>query len=193
MGFASHAHTDSIQPKREHVVIPGRVQQRRNVRRSRRGTVKFADKVVFKYHPEDHIKRNETKQTLADDSWSRVHKKAQVARIGEFINLEILPAVLYITVRRSVQPAALRIIVTRIFEHIKNVPTRILLKRGKSGRYLYKQWLSAKELAKLSLEELYAKFEAATLKRKRGISVIVRQRIARGRLQKLWERKHSLL
>jgi hypothetical protein len=156
--------------------------------------VQFLEQVHFRYHPEDHRQEVARKKAVANDDWTKVHARSQAAQIGEYISLSILPAVLYITIRKGVQLTALRIIVKRIVEHAAGRPTRILLKKSiRTGKYTYKPWLSSTELETMGEDGMFARFMKATNNRRRGISIIVRQNIARGRLQSLWEQKHTLL
>ena len=190
-------YTGMVQEKRTHTIIPGNVRRLHVSRRSKlsdRGRVRFQDRVKFRYHPETHRQEMARKKSVKNDDWSKIHQRAQQAQIGEYISLSILPAVLFINIRKAVQITALQIIVKRIVEHATGVPTRILLKKSiRTGKYTYKPWISSKELDRMGESGLFSRFISATNNRRRGISIIVRQNIARGKLQRLFERTHSLL
>jgi hypothetical protein len=173
--------------------VPVRASRRRS-RLSDRGKVSFHENLRFAFHPERRQQEVARQKAANSDTWAAAHRNAQVAQIGEFINLEILPAVLYINIRRSVQVAALKIIAKRIMEHARGRDTRLLLKKSlRTGKYQYKGWVGTKELARMTKENLFTRLLTATNQRRRGVSIIVRQKIARGRLHDLWNKKHSLL
>ena len=148
---------------------------------------------VLDYHPETIHAKRKHQIFQQNDEFSRIHTHAEQAMIGEYINLQIAPAVLYITIRKGVQESAIRILVRQIYNHIQTGVSRILVKHTKKGNFIYKQWLSSKLLKSISEIELYKRFIDITNAGKRTVTVIIRQNIAKGNIQQLWSQNHSLL
>ena len=186
-------HTGRIEAKYNFSV--NRVQLRPVVRsRGSHRRVQFQEHVRLKYHPETHLKQRAMTMAHQYDDFRRVHEHAQQAQVGEYISLNILPAMLYITIRKGVQIEALRILCRQIASHCQGQRTRILLKRSpKSKKFSYREWLSAKQMAKLDEKGLLVHFLNKSADRQKTLQLIVRQNIAQGKIQELWSEKHSLL
>ena len=186
----------------------GRLQQIRNfstvvrpiplrpIRRQRRGRgrVKFHEEARLRYHPESHMKKKAIEVAKQYDDFRRVAEHAQQAQVGEYISLNILPAMLYITIRKNVQISALKILCRQLIKHFQGASTRILLKQSlRTGKFSYQVWLASSVVEQLDENSLLMRFLNASNSRKKTLQIIVRQNIARGKIQELWDQKHSLL
>jgi len=101
---------------------------------------------------------------------------------------------LYITIRKNVQISALKILCRQLIKHFQGASTRILLKQSlRTGKFSYQVWLASRVVEQLDENSLLMRFLNASNSRKKTLQIIVRQNIARGKIQELWDQKHSLL
>jgi hypothetical protein len=177
------------------VVRPIPLRPLRRQRRGRgRGRVQFHEEARLKYHPESHMKKKAIEVAKQYDDFRRVHEHSQQAQVGEYISLNILPAMLYITIRKNVQTSALKILCRQLIRHFQGASTRILLKHSiRTGKFSYRVWLPSSIVEQLDENSLLMRFLNASNDRKKTLQIIVRQNIARGKIQELWDQKHSLL
>ena len=163
-------------------------------RRRERGRVRFEEHVRLHFHPDTHLRKQELEKSKQYDDFARVHERGQQARLGEYISMNILPAMLYITIRKSVQIEALRILCQRLIQHARGAATKIMLKHNpKSGKFSYRNWISTSVMAHLEVDGLLRKFLNVSNDRRKTLQILVRQNIAKGQIQQLWESRHSLL
>ena len=188
-------HLNRIQPVLNYGF--NRLEEKRHYRFSRRGRStqpRFQEQVRLQYHPETHLKKRALQASKQYDDFRRVHERSQQTQVGEYISLNILPAMLYITIRKGVQIAALKILCERLATHCQGQPTRILLKHSpKSGKFTYTPWLSSKVLETLDAHGLFVRFINRSKDRTKTLQIIVRQNIATGKIQELWDSKRTLL
>ena len=188
-------HLNRIQPVLNYGY--NRLEEKKHYRFSRRGRStqpRFQEHVRLQYHPETHLRKRALQASKQYDDFRRVHERSQQTQVGEYISLNILPAMLYITIRKGVQIAALKILCERLAAHCQGQPTRILLKHSpKSGKFTYTPWLSAKVLESLDAHGLLVRFINRSKDRTKTLQIIVRQNIATGKIQELWESKRTLL
>ena len=105
-----------------------------------------------------------------------------------------MPKMLHIQIFSGITEKAMQILADRLHSHIQTGKTKIVIKRHvKSGRYIYSTWLSIKELEHMSKEALLLRLQKLTNNGSKKVHLIVRQNLAHGFIQDLWERKHSLL
>jgi hypothetical protein len=188
-------HLQKLEPTHDFVVSVSRpVRRLRSRGRGRSSRVRFHEDVQMKYHPENHMRKKALEVSKQYDDFRRVHEHSEQAQVGEYISLNILPAMLYITIRKNVQMTALKIISKQLVKHFRGESTRVLLKHSpKTGKFSYKTWLTSDTVSKLDESGLLARFLNATKDGKKTIQIIVRQNIAKGKIQELWTQKHSLL
>lgn len=163
-------------------------------RRRERGRVRFEEHVRLHFHPDTHLRKQELEKSKQYDDFARVHERGQQARLGEYISMNILPAMLYITIRKSVQIEALRILCQRLIQHARGAATKIMLKHSpKSGKFSYRNWISTSIMAHLEVDGLLRKFLNVSNDRRKTLQILVRQNIAKGQIHQLWESRHSFL
>ena len=188
-------HLNRIQPVLNYGY--NRLEEKKHYRFSRRGRSaqpRFQEQVRLQYHPETHLRKRALQASKQYDDFRRVHERSQQTQVGEYISLNILPAMLYITIRKGVQIAALKILCERLATHCQGQPTRILLKHSpKSGKFTYTPWLSSKVLESLDAHGLFVRFINRSKDRTKTLQIIVRQNIATGKIQQLWDSKRTLL
>ena len=188
-------HLNRIQPVLNYGY--NRLEEKKHYRFSRRGRStqpRFQEQVRLQYHPETHLRKRALQASKQYDDFRRVHERSQQTQVGEYISLNILPAMLYITIRKGVQIAALKILCERLAVHCQGQPTRILLKHSpKSGKFTYTPWLSSKVLESLDAHGLFVRFINRSKDRTKTLQIIVRQNIANGKIQELWENRKTLL
>ena len=141
-----------------------------------------------KLDEESTLSRLEKEQPLG-----HISSNAESASVGDYITLKLLPAILYIHVKKRVQRDALRILARQLVLHISRSPTRILLQRKQTGKFGYRVWLGSTALRVMSEEALYQKLLTVTHEGKKSVTLVVRQNIRKGNIHRLWERDHSLL
>jgi ribosomal protein S10 len=184
--FKFNDHLNRIEPtyRREHIL--------RNVRV--RGKLKREEVHRLRTHPlqdsyNDSKRAFEQKDPLASSS-----KYAEAASIGEYIKLELMPAVIYIKILKHVQIPALRILARQLFAHCQRGETRVHLKQSRrTGKFNYGVWLKAKQLREMSEEEFYQRLMGITKNGKKTVTLMVKQNIQKGSIHLLWENQHSLL
>jgi hypothetical protein len=184
--FKFNDHLNRIEPtyRREHII--------RNVRV--RGKLKREEIHRLRTHPLQDSYEDSKRAFEQKDPFSSSSKYAEAASIGEYIKLELMPAVIYIKILKHVQIPALRILARQLFAHCQRGETRIHLKQSRrTGKFNYGLWLSAKRLHTMSEEEFYQKLMGITKNGKRTVTLMVRQNIQKGSIHLLWENNHSLL
>jgi hypothetical protein len=145
------------------------------------------------YHPESARQAQELREKVHSDDWARINKNAEVAQVGDRIKLDLLPAILYITIFKNVQIGALKILCERLHEHISVADTIIQKRKIKKGKTEYVPWLSAVEIKGLTKDALYLKMIGLTENRTKTVRILVKQRVVRGAIHELWRRRYSLL
>ena len=141
-----------------------------------------------------HQVLEEQRMAKADSEVLGHVRNAQSADIGEYISLKLLPAVIYITIRKGVQLTALQILARQILEHSRTDATRILLQhKPKTGRFAYHTWLTSRTMKDMDETALYNKILTITKQGKRTQTLVIRQNIRRGRIHDLWNTNFSLL
>lgn len=118
---------------------------------------------------------------------------SQAATIGEHISLKLLPAVIYLTIHKSVEMYALQILAKQLIRHANQAPTRILLKFNKHGKYSYNTWISTKVMSELDDQQLFEKLKQITSEGRVAKTLVIKQKIRKGFIHELWEQQHSLL
>jgi exopolysaccharide biosynthesis predicted pyruvyltransferase EpsI len=145
-------------------------------------------------HPSHVISKLRRKNVLHSDEFSKIREDSEVATIGDYVKLDIMPKMLYVTIFKGISDNALSILTDRLHAHVKTGETKIVLKKKvKKGKFIYSTWLSVKELKHMSKEQLLLRLQKLTDNGRRNVYIIVRQNIARGYIQNLWDEKHSLL
>jgi ABC-type phosphate transport system auxiliary subunit len=129
------------------------------------------------------------KQELA-----RTNDRSEQARIGEYVQVDIAPQVLYVKIVKGAPEHAIRILAARLYEHVQSAVTRLFLKKGaRTGKFSYSLWLPAKTLQAISQPELFERIRKITNGMKKSVTIIVKQNIEKGSIQELWSKKHTLL
>ena len=106
----------------------------------------------------------------------------------------MLPACLYITVKKGVQLTAIQILCRQLIEHSRYAPTRIMLQfRPKTGKFSYNTWISSTKMSQHDETSLYHRFLNITKEGKRTQTFLVRQNIRKGHIHEIWHLNHSLL
>jgi hypothetical protein len=191
--YKYNAVTKKIIPMFQHHNVTTSVRQPRN-RRNRRAHTK-ANEVAYRLpHPLAEYNEKSLKNMFKQSEFAKMHDSAEQARIGEFVQLDIAPQVLYVKIIRGAQEQAIRILTARLYEHIQSAVTRLFIKKStRTGRYTYSLWLSAKVLQGMSESGLYERIAKLTHNMKRAVTIIVKQNISSGSIQELWKKKHSLI
>jgi hypothetical protein len=191
--FKYNDHLNTIEP----------YYRRENILRSVRSRHGRGKKGVFRHEEihqlaQQHPAHEAHKQSKAafekKDPFSTNSKYAEAASIGEYIKLELLPAIIYVTIKKNVQVHAVRILSRQLFLHCGKTDTRIQLKQSqRTGKYTYNVWLRTKQLKTMSEDEFFKKLMGVTKNGNRTVTLMVRQNIRKGSLHVLWENEHSLL
>jgi hypothetical protein len=169
-------------------------QPRRRGRRGRRSSNRIEELSYRKPHPVAAQKADQLDKMFKSNVFAQVNAHSEQARIGEYVMLEISPQVLHIKIAKGVQNAALKILTTRVYEHVQSATTRLFLKKStRTGKFSYKLWIGAQVLKDMSENDLFERILKVTNDRKRSVTIIVKQNIFQGSIQALWEQKHSLL
>jgi hypothetical protein len=125
---------------------------------------------------------------------ARTNDRSEQARIGEYVQVDIAPQVLYIKIVKGAQEHAIRILAARLYEHVQSAVTRLFLKKAaRTGKFSYSLWLPAKTLQAISQPELFERIRKITNGMKKSVTIIVKQNIEKGSIQELWSKKHTLL
>ena len=135
---------------------------------------------------DDRLQKLESQYPLGS-----VHGKS--ANLGEYITMKILPSSIYIHIKKGVQVNALKKLAKRILEHRGNIPTRLIVKRSRKGRFANSAWINASEFAKMQSDKLYERLLKLTKQRKISVTIIVKQNNLGGAIHDLWDNNHSLL
>jgi ribosomal protein L28 len=171
----------------------------------------YAQKVVGKYAPADHKRRAKfvdrdiiaTHPSVRRDErilqkenellpFGKVHGKH--ANIGQFIDLKLVPKMIYIHIKRGVPEYALDLLVKRILEHADDAPTRILRKQSKKGKWSYRTWISTPAMKTLGQQGLLEKILKITRHMKRSVTIVIRQKMKDyGKVHEIWDSSFSLL
>ena len=190
--------TKEIVPKYKHYNVATTVRQRGRRGRERRG--RKVDEVAYRTpHPQAEHTESTLKNMFKQHEFATAHEKSEQTRIGEYVQLEIAPKILYIKILKGAQEQAIRILARRLYEHINSAVTRLFIKKSGTkkysyfGKYSYKLWLSAKLLQSISEPELFSRIREITNGMKKSVTIIVKQNISVGSIQELWNIKHSLL
>jgi hypothetical protein len=126
--------------------------------------------------------------------FARTNDRSEQARIGEYVRVDVSPQVLYVKIIKGAQEQAIRILTSRLYEHIQSAVTRLFLKQStRTGRYSYSLWLPAKTLQSITELDLFERIRKKTNGMKKTITIIVKQNIEKGAIQALWQNTHSLL
>ena len=145
-------------------------------------------------HPLHKIDKRKHKRSLQSDEFSKIQEDSEVATIGDFVRLDIMPKMLYIKILKGISENALSILSARLHAHVQTGDTKIVLKKKvKQGKFAYTTWLGVKELKHMSKEDLFSRLQKLSQFGVKSVYIIVRQNIAKGFIQDLWQRKHSLL
>jgi hypothetical protein len=107
--------------------------------------------------------------------------------------MKILPAVIYIHIKKHVEAYALQLLAKQLVRHAQAGPTRILQKQNVHGKFSYNMWLPTKTVATLDDNSLYQRLLSITKQRKRAVTIIIRQNIQEGHLHEVWNTRHSFL
>ena len=190
--FQFNDHTNRIEPiyQREHIL--------RNVRfrhgRGKKGRFRPEEVHRLRKHPLNDAYKQKRKAFEQIDPKSHTSRYAEAAAIGEYIKLELMPAVIYIKILKHVQIQALRILARQLLYHCQREPTRIHLKQSRrTGKYSYNVWLSNKKIQPLDENGFYTKLMGITNNGTKSVTLMVKQNKRKGNLQRLWETQHSLL
>jgi ribosomal protein L28 len=171
----------------------------------------YAQKVVGKYAPADHKRRakfvdrdiiaahpslRRDERILQKENellpFGKVHGKH--ANIGQFINLKLVPKMIYIHIKRGVPEYALDLLVKRIIEHADDAPTRILRKQSKKGKWSYRTWISTPAMNTLGQQGLLEKILKITNHMKKSVTIVIRQKMKDyGKVHEIWDSSFSLL
>ena len=170
------------------VNIAPRGSLRRSLRRSRR-YAQILQPVVQKYHPSTRRQHMISQMKLRQDDLVKRREASQKAGIGEYVSLDITPAIIYITIRKGAQLNALKLVAKRVFTHCKGTPTSILVK----GKGKYTRWLTPEVIAMLSQDDILERLINKTAVGKKTIKIMIRQKKSIGKIHELWETKHTLL
>jgi hypothetical protein len=184
--FKYNDHMNIIEPtyRREHIL--------RNVRV--RGKVKQEETHRLYTHPLQDSYDDNKRAFEQKDPFSSNSRYGEAASIGEYIKLELMPAVIYIKIVKHVQMQALRILARQLFAHCQRTETRIHLKQSRrTGKFSYNVWLNNKQLHTMSEEEFYVRLMGVSKNGKKTVTLMVRQNIRKGSIHLLWENQHSLL
>jgi hypothetical protein len=116
------------------------------------------------------------------------------ATLGTYIDIKLVPKMVYIHIKRGVPEYALTLLAKRIFEHKQEGETRILKKHNHKGKFSYKTWLSTGRLYKMSEDEIKTQMMKVTKNGKRSTTIMVRQKmVPYGHIMSLWDTSFSLL
>jgi hypothetical protein len=116
------------------------------------------------------------------------------AALGDFIQLKMLPSVIYIHIQKGVTVNGLKILSTRIFNHVRESASKIMIEtKLKTKKRVYNPWLSAKKLSKMDEGTLYNKLISVTNDRRKGVTLAIKQNNAAGHIHKQWNSNYSLL
>jgi hypothetical protein len=122
-----------------------------------------------------------------------ISSNAQSAMLGPNISMKILPAVIYIHIKKGVQQYALQILAKQLIKHARGVPTRMLVKQNVRGKFAYNDFLTTKVMSTLDDNSLYERLLSKTKDRKRAVTLVIRQKLREGHLHELWNSEHSFL
>jgi hypothetical protein len=191
--FRYNEHRDRIVPKYKYHNTVVAVHQR-GYRSRDRGLGSIQEISRLSSHPLQRVKRENDRNFVTSDEFSKIHEHSEMAMIGEFIKLDIAPKMLHIKIFKGITDKGLSILADRLVQHAKTGETKIMLKRSvKKGKYTYTSWLTVKDLKGMSKEELLKRLLTLTKEGSRVVQIIVRQNVEKGFIQDLWARKHSLL
>ena len=143
-------------------------------------------------HPLQNDQEKLFKDRVAKEPLGEI-SNAKAAQLGNNITMKILPAVIYIHIRKNVEAYALQILAKQLVKHAQGVPTRILLKQNVHGKFTYNVWVPTKVMETLDDNTLYERLQTVTKQRKKSVTIIIRQTIREGHLHELWEREHSFV
>ena len=114
--------------------------------------------------------------------------------LGDFIQLKMLPSVIYVHIQKGVTINGLNILTTRIFNHVRESESKVLLETHLKGKKrAYNVWLSAAKLSKMDEATLYNKLISVTNDRRKSVTLAIKQNNAAGHIHKQWESNYSLL
>ena len=124
--------------------------------------------------------------------FGKVHGRS--SNIGAFIDLKMVPKMLYIHIKRGAPEYAFDVLVKRLIEHARESPTRILKKQSKKGKFSYRTWISTKIMSTITEQQLADKLIKLTKNRTISSTIVVRQKMKSfGHVHSVWEENFSLL
>jgi hypothetical protein len=171
----------------------------------------YAQKVVGKYAPADHKRRAQFVDRQVITAHPSVQQDERIlqkenellpfgkvhgthAQISQFIDLKLVPKMIYIHIKRGVSEIALDLLVKRIMEHAAEAPTRILRRLKKKGKFGYRTWISTAAMKSIGEQGLFEKIVKVTRDRKRSVTIVVRQKMKDyGKVHEIWDSAFSLL
>ena len=142
---------------------------------------------MYRKMHEELLRKSEQEKPLA-----KVHG-GTAANISEFIQLRLLPAVIYVHIQKKCPQSALQILAKRIVEHSQTEPTRILMQHGKKGKFKYKVWISTQLMKTMTETLFFEKLLVITKERTRAVTIVIRQKIRRSTMHELWDSQYSFL
>jgi hypothetical protein len=132
-------------------------------------------------------------RAVQQEPLGEISSNAQSAMLGQYISMKILPAVIYIHIKKGVEQYALQILAKQLIKHARGIPTRILVKQNVHGKFAYNSFLTTKIMSALDDNSLYERLLSKTKDRKRAVTLVIRQKLREGHLHELWNSEHSFL
>jgi hypothetical protein len=185
--FIWNDHMGTVEPNFHYYAIMSRAAHPDNSR-----AAIFRPRAVTLSHPT--LSKDETILRKENEilPFGKVHGRH--ANLGAFIDIKLVPKMIYIHIKRGVPEQALSLLATRIFEHKQEGDTRILKKHNRKGKFSYKTWLSTAALKRMGEQEIVGHLLKLTKQRTRSTTIMVRQKmIPYGYIQNLWDTSFSLL
>jgi hypothetical protein len=185
--------TKQIVPKFKHHNVVTTVSQPRR-RRGRRRRTHVEELAYRRPHPSAQHHESSIANMFRQHEFARTNDRSEQARIGEYVRVDVAPQVLYVKILKGAQEQAIRILTSRLYEHIQSAVTRLFLKQStRTGRYSYSLWLPARTLQSITEAGLLERIRKISKGMKKTITIIVKQNIEKGAIQALWENRHTLL
>ena len=174
--------TDDIEPVRRHAV------HFRQPRTGGRRNTRYEE--IHELRPHPYGKRpSETDVHAVSRLVDPLHDVVgKASKLGSFIQLKAMPNILNICIKKGVQIRALYLLAKRLLEQNRSNFTHLLIKRKRSGKYVFRTLFSTKQLAKETPETLGDEL-ARLIKGRKYIHLIAKPNM---RMNKSFDEEHLL-
>ena len=147
----------------------------------------------MRYHPLRKLMEDRQLELLSKNRDPLHDVPGERANLGSFISMKSTPSTTDVVIRKGVQKKALYILAQHIKNQHEEVPTRVLVKRTKKGKYTFGELLSRKALSKMLVKTLAEKLHKLVKKTKKHVHLLLKASQQGGKIHEMIASNMSLL